>query len=90
MATATLAADPRLEVFTPKQLQIIKDLITEHAGPRPESYTINQVANMLKVHPKTVKRRVDAGLYPKVPNTGKAVRIPAPFIEGLLDPNRNA
>lgn len=90
MAIAALDNDPRLEVFTSRQLQIIKELIRENAPGRPESYTMGEVAKMLKVHPKTVKRRVDAKLYPKVPNTGKAVRIPAPFIDGILDSKTTA
>jgi hypothetical protein len=70
-----------------EQLSMIADSVARklRAG-KDDSYSVAEVAAMMKVNPTTIRRRVEAQVYPKVPNLSP-VRIPAAFIDRLLDPN---
>ena len=43
-------------------------------------------ADLLKLHPRTVKRRIQAGTIPKISGLGRP-RIPAKWLDQKLNPN---
>ena len=47
-------------------------------------YTVTQAAKRLQVCPDTIRRRVMAGVLPRIPGIGKMV-IPASAIEKLIE-----
>ena len=49
----------------------------------PEALTVEQAAAALQIHPRTVARRVQAGVIRRVPGLGTAVRIPRAEIERM-------
>ena len=70
--------------FTEEQVaEIAKQVVGLLRAGLPDVYTVREAAKMLRIDPKTIRRRIDAGLIPTVPNIG-ATRIPALFIEELI------
>ena len=61
------------------------------ATPETVFLTISEVAALLDVSEKTVRRRVKAAVIRKAPLEGRAVRIPSSEIARLsgIDPNRD-
>lgn len=53
------------------------------------TYSVTEAAKLLGVCSKTVSRRVEAKVYPRVPGL-KSIRIPAAFIDRLLNPDPTA
>lgn len=53
---------------------------TTTPSPRPHFYTVPEVAKALRISTKTVRRRIDAGIIPRVPAVA-AVRIPAAWLD---------
>ncbi|GAA5117041.1 helix-turn-helix domain-containing protein [Luteolibacter yonseiensis] len=56
---------------------------------KADTYSVKEAAKVLGVSIKTVNRRIQAKLYPRVPNM-RSVRIPAAFIDRLVEPNTDA
>lgn len=73
-----------------EQLAKIADLVAMKIRDRKaDTYSKYQAATILGVHHRTIDRRIEAGLIPRVPNL-KSVRIPAAFIDKLVNPNPDA
>lgn len=71
--------------LTDDQVQTIAALVAEKLRPGKTALSTAEAAERLGVHRDTVKRRVQAGIYPKVQGLGgRKIRIPAAFIDRLL------
>lgn len=59
----------------PEQLRELAELIVtiqeERSKNDSTTYTLAEVAAILKVSPETIRRRVDAGIYKRVPGISK-------------------
>jgi excisionase family DNA binding protein len=76
--------------LTPDQLvvlarEVARELRAFNAAPAPapEVYTADQVAAILGVCEKTIRRRVAAGVIGKVPEMGSTIRIPRAEVERM-------
>ena len=56
---------------------------------RKDTYTVAETAKALGVDISTIRRRIKAQVIPTVPGVG-AIRVPAAFVEKLLNPNPDA
>ena len=79
--------------LTPDQLVVLAREVANLLGPDahlpgverlPETLTVQQAAAALQLHPRTVSRRVAAGVIPRVPGLGSAIRIPRKHVEKMI------
>lgn len=80
----------KIEVeFTDTQLtQIAQRVALILRVGKSDTYSVKETAAKLGVIAKTVDRRIKAGLIPQLPNL-KSVRIPAAFIDKLVNPTND-
>lgn len=73
--------------ITGDQLEKIASMVADQLRQRPraqkDSYTVAEAAEMIRVCPATIRRRVEAGILPKVAGFN-VIRIPASHIHHLL------
>lgn len=74
--------------LTDHQLPLLASLIAAELRGSA-TYSKKEAAEKLGVSEKTIQRRVDAKLIPRVPNLNN-VRIPCSFIDKLVNPNLGA
>lgn len=63
---------------------IIDGMLAKAGNLQTRGLTYEQAADLLNVSPATVRRRVDAGIIPTIPNISPQ-RIPSNFIDRLLN-----
>lgn len=62
------------------------EVLTETRAPpgQPAFYTIGEIAKILRIDARTIRRRLGKGLIRKAPMSGRVVRIPATEVVRLM------
>ncbi len=77
----------QLELSKAQLAEIAKEVAVMIRAGKADTYTVQEAAQMLGKSVRTITRRIEAETIPKVPNLGRGVRIPAAFIDRLVNPN---
>ena len=67
----------------------LAEMVAGKLRQRKDTYTVGEAAQKLGVCAKTIRNRIEAKTIPVVPGLG-AKRIPAKFIDQLVNPNPDA
>lgn len=76
---------PHLAALIAKSPELASLVAGELRGRR-DAYTVAEAAEKLGVTSKTIRNRIEAKIIPIIPGVGPK-RIPAAYIEKLLNPN---
>jgi excisionase family DNA binding protein len=83
-------SQPSLEDLIAKAVEkglqeALRPYLRRLADPEALVYTVPQAAVVLSTSTNTIRRMIDAGVLPILPNMGKRVLIPRIAIERLVD-----
>lgn len=79
----------QVELSDAQLAEIAEQVARINRTGKATTYSVAEAAKILGVASKTISRRVQAGVYPRIPNL-KSVRISAAFIDQLVNPNPEA